>query len=690
MRASQPVDRAHLIAGVSRVRPEIYWNVDDRLRVQSVIGANSSVFDGLVNRRAGSTVFEVFGTEDRSHVAIDAHFRALDGEAVMYEIEYRGRHYRSHLRPLFDEAGAIVGATGFSTDVTAEIEVQRSLQRAEETLALAQEAAHLGSWTCEGRAGRMTWSNELYKLCGLAVAAAPPTLELLLRFVHPDDRLALEVALDVASEERGSYSLDTRLVRDDGSERWVQHRGFVTLDETGALRVVGTVLDIEARKAAEARLARRAHYDDVTGLPNRTLLLDRLQPMLLAAQNGSAPIAVLFVDLDRYKIVTDTLGHPVGERLLVDCVPRLKAAVGQSRTIARCGTGEFAVVLGDIGSVDEAARAAERVVGAFAPPFDIDGGEIYTSASVGIAVFPDDGETPEALVQSASSAQRQARTTGSGTGTFRFYAQSTHATAIERLDFEHRVRRAVESETMTLHYQPIVDRFERPVAVEALLRWTDEHLGSIAPDRFVALCEQLGLMDRVGRWLVREGLAQLVRWDAAGLPPLRLSLNISGRQLSDTTLAGGIANALRDAGVSPARIELELTESAIVEDLRVARRAIGALKALGVRIALDDFGTGYSSLSYLKHFRVDALKIDRTFVMDLPRDRGDAAIVAAVVALGHATGLSVVAEGVETAEQAALVRRIGCDELQGYYFSRPLPPSDFERVVRTWAEARTP
>ncbi|GAC1300557.1 MAG: hypothetical protein NVSMB19_07290 [Vulcanimicrobiaceae bacterium] len=677
-----PGGKTGVLESATRARPELYWNVDLALRLQSIAGGSASIFEDLARGHVGSTLFEIFSTEDADHVAIKAHRRALAGEAVGYEIEYDGRHYRSCVRPVFDGTGSIVGATGVSIDASAEVELLQSLRRAEETLALAQEAAHLGSWTRDGCDGRVAWSNELYKLCGLPVGEPSPTMELLLQYVHPDDRLALEAALDVACEERGGYALDARLVRADGVERWMHHRGNATLDPSGAIRIIGTVLDIETRKAAEVGVARREHYDDVTGLPNRKLLFDRMQQMLLA-HSSVAPIAVLFVDLDRYKSINDTLGQAAGDALLGESVPRMIASVGEGRTIARWGADEFAVLLGDVGSVDEAARVAERVVATFALPFEIDGLEVYSTASVGIALFPDDGETPEELMRSASAAQQHAR--GNGNGSFRFYAPATHATAIERLDFEHRLRRAVETEAMTLHYQPIVDRFERPIAVEALLRWHDDRFGSIPPDRFIALSEELGLIVPLGRWVVREALAQLARWDAAGLPPLRLALNISGRQLGDPGLAMVVARGMDAWGLLPGRIELEITESVIMEDVRVARRAVGELKELGVRVALDDFGTGYSSLSYLKHFRVDALKIDRAFVMDLPQDRGDAAIVSAVVALGHAMDLTVVAEGVETSEQAALVRKLGCDELQGFYYSKALPAADFERVIRAWS-----
>ena len=678
--ALKPGEDAMLVAGVSRLRPELYWAVDCDLRLASVAGGNSKLFWDLSRWHEGATLYEILGTVDPTSIVIDAHVRALAGELVAFEYPSNGRLYRSSVWPIYDDGGTIIGATGNSVEATEEIKLRRTLHRTEEALELAQEAAHLGTWTLEGHDARISWSSELYRLCGLERNVCEPSMDLLISHIHPDDRLALEVAFDIAFEERGSFALDTRLCRQDGPSRWVQHRGFVTVGPSGTLRAVGTVLDIEARKAAEARLLHRSHYDDLTGLPNRKLLMDRLQQALLGAQHSQSPVAVLYVDLDRYKTISDTLGVAIGDRLLAAVVPRLAAAAGVGETIARCGNDEFAILLADIASVDEAARIAERVVAAFAVPFDIDDLEIYATASVGIALSPEDGTTPEDLLRGATSAQQRACATGSGT--FRFYGQATHATAIERLEFERRLRRAVENDAMTVHYQPIVDRFDRPVAVEALVRWNDDRFGNIPPDRFIALCEELGLIGRLGRWIASEALAQLARWDAAGLPLLRLALNISGRQLNDPTFAPEMAHALERAGVAAERVELEITESVIIEDVRAARRAVGELKALGLRISLDDFGTGYSSLTYLKHFRVDALKVDRTFVMDLPGDRGDAAIVSAVVALGHAMGLTIVAEGVETAEQAAVVREIGCDELQGYHYSKALPPEDFERVVR--------
>ncbi|GAC1566931.1 MAG: hypothetical protein NVS2B3_02370 [Vulcanimicrobiaceae bacterium] len=678
-------DDARTIAGVSWVRPELYWSVDRSLRIVSIAGGRSPLFDELARAATGRSLAETFAVFDPGDVGSAAHRRALGGHVVPYELTCGAREYRCVARPAYDARGEIVGVSGLASDATGEIDLSRALRRAEETLTLAQETAHVGSWTRDGHEAIVAWSPELFRLCGLAVGSVVPTMDLLVRHVHREDRLAFEVALDIACEELTTYALDARLIRADGAERWVHHRGSASLDPSGSVRIIGTVLDIESRRAAEARLVRRAHYDDATGLPNRKLLMDRLEQFVIATQHTHATLAVLFVDLDRYKSVCETLGHATGEAFLAAIAPRLSAAAGEGRTTARCGADEFAIVLSDVGSVDEAARVAERIVEVFATAVTIDGLDIYSTASVGIAVFPDDGESADELMRSAAAAQQSARVAGQSS--FRFYAQATHVMAIEHLDFEHRLRRAVETNVMELHYQPIVDRFERPVAVEALLRWTDDRFGAIAPDRFITLCEELGLIAPLGRWIVREAVAQLGRWDAAGLPEMRLALNISGRQLLDPTLIATLSEALASSGVAAERIELEITESVIMDDVRMARSAIAAFKTLGLRVALDDFGTGYSSLSYLKHFRVDTLKVDRAFVTDLPYDRGDAAIVSAVVALGHAMGFGVVAEGVETAEQAALVRKLGCDELQGWYFSKALPAEELERVVRAWSRA---
>jgi len=662
--------------------PATVWSVDRDLIVESMHGVGLSGLRSRRNEAIGKSLFAFFLTNDRAHVGIAAHLLALAGEAVSYDLKHGDHFFKCFVHPRRDVAGSVVGVRGFALDTTTEHLMWQSLRQSEETLALAQSAAHLGSWTQDLENGFVSWSEEMFALCGLDVDSEEPTLALLRRFVHPDDLIALDAAIELAREERGAFVLDTRLVTAEGLERWVQHRGRHVGDGLGAGRMIGTVLDITLRKKAEARTEYQANYDELTGLPNRKLVADRLARALLAAQQSGAQVAVLYVDLDRFKAIKDTLGHDVGDQFLRGVVPRLAEAVRPTDTVARTGGDAFVIVMPEIASIGEAGRTAERIVAAFAQPVEIEGRQLYSSVSVGISVFPDDGSTAGDLLRAADAALFRAKE--SGHGTFRFYAAATHSRAVDRLELENALRGAFDRSEFVLHYQAIVDRFERPVALEALLRWERPGIGMIGPDRFIPLCEEIGLIVPLGRWVIRRAMEQLAGWLANGLPPVRLALNISARQMLDPHLVRDVRSALTEFDIAPRSVDLEITESVLMADVPGVKRAIGELKALGVRISLDDFGTGYSTLSYLKHFNVDALKIDRTFVSDLPHDRSDAAIVSAVVALGHAMGLVVVAEGVETSEQAALVRRLGCDELQGYYFAKPMPMEALDRVVRAW------
>jgi diguanylate cyclase (GGDEF)-like protein/PAS domain S-box-containing protein len=671
-----------LLELIVEAMPAWLWSVDRALVFDGSLGVGLSGLRSPDNAFLGRSLYDLFETTDRNHPAIAAHLRSLGGEPVSFSLTHRDRTFRVFTHPRRNQRGRIVGVRGFGLDITTEQLMWDSLRRSEETLALAQAAARLGSWTYDVAYGWVTWSEELYALCGLRPHSEEPTMDLLLRFVQPEDRLALEAAIEFAREEQKPFVLDTRLFCADGTERWVQHRGRYVSEDGRSARLIGTVLDITMRKRAEAQTEYQANYDELTGLPNRKLLADRLQRSILHAQHAGIQMAVLYVDLDRFKAINDTLGHDVGDQFLKSVAPRLTGAVRETDTVARSGGDEFVVVLPEIVSIGEAGRIAERIVDSFAQPVAIEGRELYSSASVGISIYPDDGTTPEELIRAADAALYRAKQ--GGHGTFRFYAAATHARAVDRLELEHALRGALERGEFVLHYQPIVDRFERPVAIEALLRWQRPGVGLVAPDGFIPLCEEIGLIVPLGRWVIREALEALAAWTAEGLPPVRLALNISGRQVLDPALARSVQQAIAETGIAPRRIELEITESVIMGDVPGARRVIAELKALGVRVSLDDFGTGYSALSYLKHFSVDALKIDRTFICDLPADRGDAAIVSAVVALGHAMGLSVVAEGVETAEQAALVRRLGCDELQGFHFAKPMPFDALQRVVRGW------
>ncbi len=671
-----------MVTLVSRAVRSFVWTCDDQLIIRSSRGSYLEAVGRPPNAANGTRLADYLHAVDDSNPVLAAHIRALAGEEVAVELTTRNRLFRIFLEPIRSDGGAVVGVSGMAIDSTGERRLLNAMHRSQEALQLAQSAARLGSWTHDFKSGEVAWTGEMFALCGLP-ADTVVTDSSLMEIVHPDDRSALDAALELAREERASFAIDTRLVRADGTERWVAHRGRFSMDSSGNERVIGTVLDIDARKRAEEHLTYQANYDSLTGLPNRRLLMDRIELEILRGQVDDSQFAVCYVDLDRFRQINDTLGHDIGDTFLEIVAKRLSDSVREGDIVGRVGGDEFLIVLPGISSVRDPAVVAERIVAAFLHPVEIGSRSLYSSASVGISIFPDDGDTSGALLRAADSAR--VRGAGDGRGTYRFYAASSHARSVDRIELEQGLRRAFERGEFVLNYQPIVDRFERPVAVEALLRWESPERGTVSPDRFIPLCEEIGLIIPLGKWVMRRALQQLAEWRKEGLPPLRLALNISGRQMVDSNFVGSLAEAIVETGTAPNLVELEITESVIMGDLPAARRMISDVKNLGVRISLDDFGTGYSTLSYLKHFAADALKIDRTFVGDLPHDRGDSAIVSAVVALGHAMGLSVVAEGVETAEQAALVRRLGCDEMQGYHFAKPLPADRLAGVVRAWS-----
>jgi diguanylate cyclase (GGDEF)-like protein/PAS domain S-box-containing protein len=670
------------VALVSRAVRSFVWTTDDQLVIRSSQGSYLEARGRPPGAANGMHLRDYLRPVVDADAILLAHRDALAGAEVALEILIKSRFLRLYLAPLRAASGEIVGVSGIAVDATSERQMLSEVQRSQEALQLAQSAARLGSWTHDLGSDTVAWSGEMFAICALP-ADHVPTAATLRELVHPDDRAALDAALEVAREERTSFAIDTRLIRADGTERWVAHRGRYSFGERGVERVIGTVLDIDARKRAEEHLAFQANHDALTGLPNSKLLTDRINFEILRGQTDDSQFAVIFVDLDRFKQINDTLGSEIGDEFLGIVATRLAQNVRDCDIVGRVGADAFLIVVPGISSVREPAAVSERIVAAFQHPIELGSRSLYSSASVGISLYPEDGETASALIRAADTARL--RNAGDGRGTYRFYAASTHARAIDRLDLEQGLFRAFERGEFMLNYQPIVDRFERPVAVEALLRWESPERGLVMPDRFIPLCEEIGLIVPLGKWVMRRALEQLAQWRTEGLAPLRLALNISGRQMIDTNFVVALAEAIVDTGTTPALIELELTESVIMSDLPAARRMIAELKSLGVRISLDDFGTGYSTLAYLKHFAADALKIDRAFVRDLPHDRGDSAIVSAVVALGHAMGLSVVAEGVETAEQAALVRRLGCDEMQGYHFAAPLSADRVASVVRAWS-----
>ena len=432
----------------------------------------------------------------------------------------------------------------------------------------------------------------------------------------------------------------------------------------------------------------QAFHDGLTGMPNRALFLDRLEHGLARAREDQAALAVLFVDLDRFKLVNDTLGHSAGDQLLVAAGERLRATVGEADTAARFGGNEFAILLEDEASAQRASRVAERVIDELRAPFDLDGREVYVSASVGIAVSHDGREEAAELLRNADVAMYRAKQRGSGQ--YDLFEPGMRAALVERLELESDLQRAVEQEEFTLVYQPIVSLEQGVVrGVEALLRWSHPTRGVVGPLRFVPLAEENGLIVPIGRWALQAACRQAVRWqrEYPADPPRTMSVNLSARQLQQSGLVPEVANALEVSGLDPNCLVLEITESVVVQDVDATITKLRALKQLGIRIAIDDFGTGYSSLSYLRQLPVDVLKIDKSFVDGIADDPEAAALARAIVGMASTLSLRVVAEGIEKPDQLDELRRMGCELGQGYLFAKPLEAAEVARLLRRGAVA---
>jgi len=446
------------------------------------------------------------------------------------------------------------------------------------------------------------------------------------------------------------------------------------------------------RKSAEDRLAYMAQFDALTGLPNRTLYLDRLAHAIDAASRSHTPVAVLFVDIDRFKAVNDTLGHGVGDELLVQIAARLKSTVRQGDTIGRLSGDEFALVLSPLARPDHASLVGQKINDALATPFSIQGHTVYVSGSIGISLYPGDGTDPEQLLKNADMAMYRAKQ--SGRNGCQFYMPELQERALARLQLEHRLREALEHDQYVLEYQPRVDlRTGRINGLEALLRWRDSDGRLVGPRDFISVLEDTGLIIPVGEKVMSMACAQLRAWQKAGLEPPPVALNISARQFRQDQFDVALTQPIHDSGLDPRLFELELTESMLMQDAEGAIATLRRLKEQGIRLVLDDFGTGYSSLHYLKRLPLDSLKIDREFIADMLDDANNARIVAAIIGLARTLDMKVVAEGVENSQQLAFLRRHGCDEAQGFGLAKPMPADDITRLLsegRRWSFLGSP
>jgi diguanylate cyclase (GGDEF)-like protein len=435
----------------------------------------------------------------------------------------------------------------------------------------------------------------------------------------------------------------------------------------------GTGRDVTDRKSAEARISYLATRDPLTELPNRVLFNDRLEQGIVAARRSGQSLALLFIDLDRFKYINDSLGHQVGDLLLKEVAARMLNCIRKGDTLSRLGGDEFVVTLEGLQQAEDAAQVAAKIIRALGRPIEIAAHTLTTSCSIGISIFPLDADDDRTLMKNADTAMYHAKE--KGRNNYQFFSPEMNVRAVERHSLETALRRAIERQEFVLYYQPQVDmRSGRVVGMEALLRWVHPERGLLSPATFIAVAEESGLIETIGQWALRTACERAKAWQDAGYPPVKMAVNISPRQLlKPREFSRGITRILNATGLDPKYLELEMTESLLLHN---ADENIAMLRKLGkdgVRIAVDDFGTGYSSLAYLRQLPIDTLKIDRTFVRDIESDPEDVAIIQAIVAMGHSLGLQVTAEGVELLGQLHALAKLGCDEYQGYLFSRPLP-----------------
>jgi diguanylate cyclase (GGDEF)-like protein len=472
------------------------------------------------------------------------------------------------------------------------------------------------------------------------------------------------------------------LIRRDGVEAAIEDSTAPIHDRHG--RVTGAVMvfhDVSSARALTLKLAYIAQHDTLTDLPNRALLNDRLSQAIALAQRHHTALALLYLDLDRFKHINESLGHLVGDRLLQSVALRLTECVRATDTVSRLGGDEFVILLSEVAHEQDAAISADKLLQTIRKPYVLDDHELHVTASIGIVVHPGDGTAVESLLQNADSAMYEAK--NRGRNNYQFYRSDLNSSASARQSLESALRHAIERKELRLHYQPIVNLTSGAIAgVEALIRWRHPTLGVMLPDQFISIAEESGLIVPIGRWVLREACRQGRAWRDAGLPDMRLAVNISAVELRSPEFVGGVQGILGDTGFDPKWLEFELTETYLMQDSKSTSLVLSAIKELGVQLALDDFGTGYSSLSYMRRFPIDTLKVDHSFVRDLAMDASDASVVSAVINMGRSLHMRVVAEGVEAMDQLSFLREHGCNEAQGYYFSPPMKPSDFAEWTR--------
>ncbi|MDH3288579.1 MAG: PAS domain S-box protein [Betaproteobacteria bacterium] len=673
--------------------PQVFWITDvEHKRTLFVSSAAEKLLGRPLEEICDNprSLVRAVHREDRKRVHAARKMALTDGYDVTYRIvraDGAERWVRDRAFPVRDAEGKAYRVAGIAEDITDRRRAEAALQESEAQFRqLAGNIPQVFWITDAAQREPIYLSPAFEKITGRPLAEVLEDPRCWINMIHHEDRQRVRIARRLAAE--GRYDEVFRIVRPDGSIRWLHDRAFPVNDATGRVyRITGIAEDITERKGAEEQLMKLAHYDVLTNLPNRVLFYDRLKQALAQAKRNQWSVGVMFIDVDRFKNVNDTMGHSVGDRLLQQISERLMGIVRSGDTVGRLGGDEFSVVLSNLAGAQDANLVAQKMMACFTEPFWLEGTEVYVTASIGITLYPDDSTEQDILIRNADAAMYKAKEIGRDS--YQFYTPEMNTRALGILGMENSLRRALDRNEYLLYYQPKVGIANGEITgLEALIRWRHPERGLVSPGEFMSVLEETGLIVQVGQWVLNAVCRQIKEWENAGVQTVPVAVNLSARQFTSKDLGATIKRILEEHQIDSGLIELEITESSLMVNTEEAVRTLEYLSALGVSISIDDFGTGYSSLSYLKRFPLDSLKIDRSFIRDITTDGDDATITRAVISMAHSLGLKVVAEGVETERQLAFLTEYGCDQIQGYFFSHPLPADECGMLLREMRRLR--